>query len=192
VVLAALPADLPVPVVIVQHMPPLFTRMLAQRLDSTCPLKIVEAAEGDLVERGRVLIAPGGKHLEVRTKGATVVAHLTDAPPENFCRPAVDVLFRSVSAVYRNRTLGVVLTGMGRDGALGAGVIRTAGGEMFAQDEASSVVWGMPGAVVGAGQADRVVPLDQMAGQIVSALRQNQPASAGRQSSPPLPSGVGA
>ena len=192
VVLAALPADLPVPVVIVQHMPPLFTRMLAQRLDSTCPLKIIEASEGDLVERGQVLIAPGGKHLEVRTKGATVVAHLTDAPPENFCRPAVDVLFRSVSAVYRNRTLGVVLTGMGRDGALGAGVIRTAGGEMFAQDEASSVVWGMPGAVVGSGQADRVVPLDQMAGQIVSALRQNQTGSAGRQASPPLPSGVGA
>ncbi len=187
--LSALPADLPVPIVVVQHMPPLFTRMLAQRLDSNCPLSISEAAEGDLVERGRVLIAPGGRHLEVRSKGATVVAHLTDDPPENFCRPAVDVLFRSVSAVYRNRTLGVVLTGMGRDGALGATTIRNAGGEMFAQDEATSVVWGMPGAVVGAGQADRVLPLDQMAGQIVAALMKNQPSS-GKSTS--MPSGVGA
>jgi len=192
VILRALSADLPVPVVVVQHMPPVFTRMLAQRLDSICALSVREAAEGDLVERGRVLIAPGGSHLELRTKGATVVAHLTDAPPENFCRPAVDVLFRSVSTIYRNRVLGVVLTGMGRDGAQGATTIRTAGGEMFAQDEATSVVWGMPGAVTTAGQADRVLPLEQMASQITSALAQNQDRSAGRHSSPPMPSGVGA
>ncbi len=192
VVLRALPGDLPVPIVVVQHMPPVFTRMLAQRLDSLCALSVIEAAEGDLVERGRVLIAPGGSHLELRTKGATIVAHLTDAAPENFCRPAVDVLFRSVSAIYRNRTLGVVLTGMGRDGALGATVIRNAGGEMFAQDEASSVVWGMPGAVTTAGQADRVLPLQQMAAQVTSALMKNQDRSAGRQSSPSMPSGVGA
>jgi two-component system, chemotaxis family, protein-glutamate methylesterase/glutaminase len=178
-------------VVVVQHMPPIFTRMLALRLDNLCPLSISEAAEGDLVERGRVLIAPGGQHLELRTKGATVVAHLSDAPPENFCRPSVDVLFRSVSALYRNRTLGVVLTGMGRDGAQGATMIRNAGGEMFAQDEASSVVWGMPGAVVSAGQADRVLPLAQMAAQIASALAKNQPQPGGRQSSPAMPSGVG-
>jgi two-component system, chemotaxis family, protein-glutamate methylesterase/glutaminase len=190
VILRALPADLPVPVVIVQHMPPVFTRMLAQRLDSTCPLTIVEAAEGDLVERGRVLIAPGGRHLEIRSKGATIVAHLTDAPPENFCRPAVDVMFRSVSAIYRNRTLGVVLTGMGRDGAQGATMIRNAGGEMFAQDEASSVVWGMPGAVVTAGQADRVLPLEQLASQITAALMKNQDRSSGPHTSPPMPSGV--
>jgi two-component system chemotaxis response regulator CheB len=192
VVLRALPADLPVPIVVVQHMPPVFTRMLAQRLDSVCALSVSEAAEGDLIERGRVLIAPGGSHLEVGTKGATVVAHLTDAPPENFCRPAVDVLFRSVSAAYRNRVLGVVLTGMGRDGAQGATTIRTAGGEMFAQDEASSVVWGMPGAVATAGQADRILPLDQMAAQITSALAKNQERSTGRHSSPSMPSGVGA
>jgi two-component system chemotaxis response regulator CheB len=173
-------------------MPPVFTRMLAQRLDGICALSVTEAAEGDLVERGRVLIAPGGSHLELRTKGATVVAHLTEAPPENFCRPAVDVLFRSVSAIYRNRVLGVVLTGMGRDGAQGATTIRMAGGEMFAQDEATSVVWGMPGAVTTAGQADRVLPLDQMAAQITSALQKNQDRSAGRHTSPPMPSGVGA
>jgi two-component system, chemotaxis family, protein-glutamate methylesterase/glutaminase len=190
VILRALPADLPVPVVVVQHMPPVFTRMLAQRLDSICPLTITEAVEGDLFERGRVLIAPGGLHLELKTKGASIVAHLTDAPPENFCRPAVDVLFRSVSGIYRNRTLGVVLTGMGRDGAQGATTIRNAGGEMFAQDEATSVVWGMPGAVVTAGQADRVIPLEQMAAQITAALMKNQDRSAGRHSSPPIPSGV--
>jgi two-component system chemotaxis response regulator CheB len=178
-----------VPVVIVQHMPPLFTKMLAQRLDSTCKLSISEAGEGDLVERGRVLIAPGGHHLEVRAKGATIVTHLSDAPPENFCRPAVDVMFRSVSAAYRNRVLGVILTGMGRDGAQGAGVIRTAGGEMFAQDEASSVVWGMPGAVVMAGQADRILPLNQLAAQISSALSQNQQPS-GRHAATPVPGGV--
>jgi two-component system, chemotaxis family, protein-glutamate methylesterase/glutaminase len=189
--LCALPVDLPVPVVVVQHMPPIFTRMLALRLDNLCPLSISEAAEGDLVERGKVLIAPGGQHLELRARGATVVAHLSDAPPENFCRPSVDVLFRSVSAVYRHRTLGVVLTGMGRDGAQGATMIRNAGGEMFAQDEASSVVWGMPGAVVSAGQADRVLPLAQMAAQIAAALASNQPQPGGRRSSPAMPSGVG-
>lgn len=120
-VLSALPGDLPVPVVITQHMPPVFTKMLAQRLDSTCRLSISEAVEGDAVERGRVLIAPGGLHLELKSRGTGVFVHLSDAPPENFCRPAVDVMFRSVSAVYRNRVLAVVLTGMGRDGASGAG-----------------------------------------------------------------------
>jgi two-component system, chemotaxis family, protein-glutamate methylesterase/glutaminase len=169
-VLQSLPADLPVPVVVVQHMPPVFTKMLAQRLNSVCALTVDEAGDGEVLEPGRVLIAPGGRHLEVVTRGVGVVTRLTDAPPENFCRPAVDVLFRSVAAAFRDRTLGVVLTGMGRDGALGAAVIRKAGGEMFVQDEATSVVWGMPGAVAGAGQADRVLPLGEMAGQISTAL----------------------
>lgn len=173
-VLAGLPRDLSVPVVIVQHMPPVFTRMLAQRLDGICPLTVTEAEEGAPVERGRVLVAPGGKHLEVATRGTGVVARLTEAPPENFCRPAVDVLFRSVSTVYRNRALAVVLTGMGKDGALGATVLRKGGGEVYAQDEPSSVVWGMPGAVVSAGQADRVLPLDDMASQITAALSRAQ------------------
>ncbi|MBT0771383.1 chemotaxis response regulator protein-glutamate methylesterase [Kineosporia sp. J2-2] len=182
-VLSALPGDLPVPVVITQHMPPVFTKMLAQRLDSTCRLSIHEAAEGDSVERGKVLIAPGGLHMELKTRGTGVSVHLSDAPPENFCRPAVDVMFRSVASVYRNRVLAVVLTGMGRDGAAGAGVIRTAGGEVFAQDEATSVVWGMPGATVMAGQADRVLPLEQMAATIASALTHSQNAAA-RQAGP--------
>ncbi len=175
-VLPLLPADLGVPVVVVQHMPPLFTRLLAQRLDGSCALSVSEAQAGDTVTAGRVLIAPGGQHLEVHRSGVSVVARLTDAPPENFCRPAVDVLFRSVARVYGERALGVVLTGMGRDGEKSSREIRDGGGEVFAQDEASSVVWGMPGAVAQAGQADRIVPLDRMASEIIAALS----ASAGR------------
>ncbi|GAA3607798.1 chemotaxis response regulator protein-glutamate methylesterase [Kineosporia mesophila] len=188
-VLSALPGDLPVPVVITQHMPPVFTKMLAQRLDSISRLNIVEAEEGDVVERGKVLIAPGGLHMEMKSKGTGVFVHLSDAPPENFCRPAVDVMFRSVAAVYRNRVLGLVLTGMGRDGAAGAGVIRSAGGEVFAQDEASSVVWGMPGATVLAGQADRVLPIEQIAPTVAAALIQSQGAST-RQAAGPVTGGV--
>jgi two-component system, chemotaxis family, protein-glutamate methylesterase/glutaminase len=169
-VLPALPADLAVPVLIVQHMPPLFTRLLAQRLDSHCKLSVREAAEGDPIVPGRVLIAPGGKHLTVRRAGAAVQVRLTEDPPENFCRPAVDVLFRSASEIYGERLLAVVLTGMGRDGEKGATQIRSAGGEVVAQDEATSVVWGMPGAVAMSGQADKVVPLPRIGQEIAAAL----------------------
>ncbi|MDP9465830.1 MAG: chemotaxis response regulator protein-glutamate methylesterase [Actinomycetota bacterium] len=166
-VLPQLPASYPVPVVIVQHMPPVFTRMFAQRLDSKCALSVKEAEHGDLVVPGRVLIAPGDKHLELKRVGTSVVAQLTSAPPENFCRPAVDVLFRSVAQVYGGSALAVVLTGMGSDGARGAEVLRRAGAEVVAQDEATSVVWGMPGAVVGAGLAHRVLPLGRVAADMV-------------------------
>jgi two-component system, chemotaxis family, protein-glutamate methylesterase/glutaminase len=179
-VLPVLPGDLPVPVLIVQHMPPLFTRLLAQRLDGNCKLTVREAAEGDAVLPGRVLIAPGGKHLTLRRVGAGVQAHLTEDPPENFCRPAVDVLFRSASAVYSDRLLAVVLTGMGRDGEKGGTLIRQSGGELIAQDEASSVVWGMPGAVAMAGQADKVVPLSRIGQEIAAAFARG-----------PAPVGVG-
>ena len=167
-VLPQLPASYPVPVVIVQHMPPVFTRMFAQRLDSKCALSVKEAEHGDLVVPGRVLIAPGDKHLELKRVGTSVVAQLTSAPPEHFCRPAVDVLFRSVAQVYGGAALAVVLTGMGSDGARGAEVLRRAGAEVVAQDQPSSVVWGMPGAVVGAGLAHRVLPLDRVAADVVS------------------------
>jgi two-component system chemotaxis response regulator CheB len=170
VVLGGLPRDLPVPVVIVQHMPPLFTRMLAQRLDSTSQLTVREAADGEPLVPGTVLIAPGGRHLALKRAAAGAVVALNDDPPENFCRPAVDVMFRAVSALYRDKTLAVVLTGMGRDGALGAKVVREAGGEVFAQDEPSSVVWGMPGAVVSTSQADRVLPLTDIAREVTTAL----------------------
>lgn len=169
-VLPHLPGDLGVPVVVVQHMPPLFTRMLAQRLDTASKLTVVEATEGEPVTPGKVLIAPGGFHLEVKNRGTGAIAHLTEDPPENFCRPAVDVLFRSVAATYGKNVLAVVLTGMGRDGERGARVIRDAGGEVFVQDEASSVVWGMPGAVAGSGLADRILPLSQVATDLSGVL----------------------
>jgi two-component system, chemotaxis family, protein-glutamate methylesterase/glutaminase len=171
-VLPVLPADLQVPVVVVQHMPPVFTRLLAERLNGRCGLTVAEAQHGEPLVAGRILIAPGGRHLVVRRHGTQVVAELTDAPPENFCRPAVDVLFRSVSAAYGERVLAAVLTGMGRDGERGASVIRGAGGEVWAQDEATSVVWGMPGAVTTAGQADRVLPLAQIGQQLAATLAQ--------------------
>lgn len=169
-VLATLPADLPVPVVVVQHMPPLFTRLLAQRLDATCHLRVSEAADGDLMVPGRLLIAPGGRHLEIEKRTEGYLARLNDDPPENFCRPAVDVLFRSAARTFGDRVLSVVLTGMGRDGANGAAEIRKQGGDVLAQDEATSVVWGMPGAVVHAGLADRVLPLQQIGPELMGLL----------------------
>ncbi len=175
-VLPNLPADLPVPVVVVQHMPPLFTRLLAQRLDAACRLSVVEAADGDRVVPGKVLIAPGGSHLVVARQGAELVARLNQDPPENFCRPAVDVLFRSVSAMYGDRALALVLTGMGRDGEKGARVLRDAGGEVYVQDEPTSVVWGMPGAVAMSGLADKVLPLDRIGPDAVAALVKRVPA----------------
>jgi two-component system chemotaxis response regulator CheB len=169
-VLPRLPGKLGVPVIVVQHMPPLFTRLIAQRLDSSCQLRVSEAVEGDLVQPGRVLIAPGGKHLTVRRQGTTVQVHLTEDPPENFCRPAVDVLFRSAASLYGDRLLAVVLTGMGRDGEKGATLIRSAGGEVYVQDEPTSVVWGMPGAVAMAGQADKILPLSRIGPEIAATL----------------------
>jgi two-component system chemotaxis response regulator CheB len=169
-VLPALPVDLAVPVVVVQHMPPLFTRLLAQRLGQHSRAKVVEACEGEPLVPGKVVIAPGGQHLTVRRQGTGVLAHLTDDPPENFCRPAVDVLFRSVASVFGDRVLALVLTGMGRDGASGAKAIRDAGGEVFVQDEATSVVWGMPGAVAMSGQADRVLALERIGPDVAAAL----------------------
>ena len=167
-VLAALPANLSVPVVVVQHMPPVFTRLLAERLDAGCPLTVREAEAGDVLVPGQVLLARGGAHLELIRKGTGVTARLSDAPPVNFCRPSVDVLFRSVAEVYGGAALGLVLTGMGRDGEQGAGAIRRAGGEIVVQDEATSVVWGMPGAVASAGQADRVLPLQRIGPELLT------------------------
>jgi len=140
-VLPLLPANLPVPVLVVQHMPPVFTRQFAQRLDRLCALSVVEAVDGTRLAPGTVHIAPGDFHLTVGTSGPNRRTALNQAPPENFCRPAVDVLFRSAVAAYDGAVLGVVLTGMGSDGRAGAGQIREAGGRVVAQDQATSVVW---------------------------------------------------
>ncbi|MCU1669835.1 MAG: cheB [Blastococcus sp.] len=161
-VLPQLPASLPVPVLLVQHMPPVFTRQFAQRLDRLCPLRVVEASDGVLLEPGTVHLAPGDHHLTVRPSRRGHLTSLNQGPPENFCRPAVDPLFRSVVAAYDGAVLGVVLTGMGSDGRNGAGEIRAAGGTVLVQDQATSVVWGMPGAISQAGFADEVLPLDRV------------------------------
>jgi two-component system chemotaxis response regulator CheB len=163
-VLPHLPASLPVPVLLVQHMPPVFTRQFAQRLDRLSALRVVEAVDGTPLLPGTVHLAPGDHHLLVRAdRGGQFCTALTQDPPENFCRPAVDPLFRSAVAAYGGAVLGVVLTGMGSDGRLGAGAIREAGGTVLVQDQATSVVWGMPGAVTQAGFADEVLPLDRVA-----------------------------
>ena len=172
------PPDFPVPIVIVQHMPPVFTALLAERLTAVSRLKFSEGKEGDSLRPGEAYIAPGGRHMDVVSRNGFRQIHLHDGPPENSCRPAVDVLFRSVADVYGGATLAVVLTGMGQDGMRGCELIRERHGQVLAQDEASSVVWGMPGAVVNAALANKILPLDQVAGEIVRRVKDSRTAAA--------------
>jgi two-component system chemotaxis response regulator CheB len=162
-VIPRLPADFPVPIVIVQHMPPDFTHSLAESLAKRSSLPVVEGAAGAELAPGRVHIAPGGRHMVVASRGARRELALHDDPPVLSCRPSGNLLFQSLAALYGAAVLGVVMTGMGQDGADGAAAIRRAGGQVFAQDEASSVVWGMPGAVVRAGLHNRIIPLGHLA-----------------------------
>jgi two-component system chemotaxis response regulator CheB len=166
-----LPGDLEVPVLIVQHMPALFTKILAERLDHASALHVAEARGGEVLKPGHVWIAPGDHHMVVVRSGLRVLVQLNQEPPQNSCRPAVDPLFESVARTYGRGTLAVVLTGMGQDGLRGAEDVHAAGGVVLAQDEASSVVWGMPGAVARAGLANGVLPLDQLAEAIVRRVR---------------------
>ena len=161
------PGNFPLPIVIVQHMPPLFTAFLAERLTANSAIKFSEGKEGDVLKAGHAYIAPGGHHMEVVAHVTGNRVHVHDSPPENSCRPAVDVLFRSVAAIFGSATLGVILTGMGQDGQRGCEIIQERHGCVLAQDEPSSVVWGMPGAVVHAGLATKILPLDQVCGEIV-------------------------
>jgi two-component system chemotaxis response regulator CheB len=161
-VLPRLPANLPVPVLLVQHMPPVFTRQFAQRLDRLSPLRVVEATDGSPLVPGTAHLAPGDHHLVVRKTARGLHTGLNQGPPENFCRPAVDPLFRSAVTAYDGAVLAVVLTGMGSDGRNGAAEIRSGGGTVIAQDQATSVVWGMPGAIAQAGLADEILPLDRI------------------------------
>jgi len=154
-----LPSDFRQPIFIVQHMPPVFTRLLAERLQTLTKLRVREATDGMPVEPGNVYIAPGDYHMKITRKGADVILKLDQSEPENSCRPAVDVMFRSAADVYGGGAMAVILTGMGRDGLRGIERLRAQGSYVVAQDEASSVVWGMPGAVVTAGLADSVVDL---------------------------------
>lgn len=173
-VIPQLPVDLPVPVLIVQHMPPLFTKLLADRLAGLASLDVREGVDGAVVEPGTVWLAPGDRHMVVRREAGTVRLALNQDPPENSCRPAADQLFCSVAKAYGPGTLAVVMTGMGRDGFQGCVHVKHGGGQIVVQDEATSVVWGMPGFVAQADMADRVVPLDRIADVIISRVRLNR------------------
>jgi two-component system chemotaxis response regulator CheB len=166
-VLPLLPPGFPLPVLVVQHMPPLFTRLLAERLNASCQMPVEEARQDAEVEAGRILIAPGDFHLRVTRQSRVVRVSLDQSPHQNSCRPAVDALFASTGEVYRGAAIAAVLTGMGQDGLRGAGILRAQGATVLAQDEATSVVWGMPGAVVNARLADLVLPLDLIVPEIL-------------------------
>lgn len=169
-VLASLPGNLDVPVVVTQHMPPVFTRLLAQRLDASMPIRVREAEDGDVLTPGTVYIAPGDFHMTLRRGAAGAMVQLNQQAPVNYCRPAVDVMFNSVAEVYRGDVLAVMLTGMGHDGRDGTAKLKSLGAQVIAQDEATSVVWGMPGAVATAGLADSVLPIDQIGPKITSVV----------------------
>jgi two-component system chemotaxis response regulator CheB len=170
-IVSRLPAHFPVPLLIVQHMPPMFTKLLADRLTTQGPIPIQEAMSGREPLPGQGWIAPGDYHIAVVRNGTQVRLLTHQEPPENSCRPSVDVLLRSVARVYGAHALAVILTGMGQDGLRGCEAIREAGGQVLVQDESSSVVWGMPGFVARAGLADRVLPLPQLAGEITARVR---------------------
>jgi two-component system chemotaxis response regulator CheB len=166
-VLKGLPGDFPVPVLVVQHMPAGFTAAYARRLDSLCRVRVREAREGDELSPGRVLLAPGGLHLTVaRRAGRRVVARLDGSEAVNGHRPSVDVLARSVADCFGAQALGVIMTGMGRDGARGFARLRARGGLVLAQDEATSAIYGMNRAVIDNGDADEVLPLGAIAARL--------------------------
>ncbi len=165
------PCDFPVPVVVVQHMPPIFTRLLSERLAAKSQIDVQEGHNGAVLKPGCVWLAPGGYHMVVANDRNQITLHTHEGPPENSCRPAVDVLFRSVAEMYKLHTLGVVMTGMGQDGLRGCERIRELDGQVLAQDQESSVVWGMPGFVANAGLADNILPLTQIAPEILRRVR---------------------
>ena len=158
-----------VPIFIVQHLPPGMTRYFADSLGKKCDYRVVEAAHGEVVQPGTAYIAPGGRHMALRSQDGRILIALNDQPPENGCRPSVDVFFRSLAAVYPPPVLAIILTGMGTDGAKGLGPLKRVGAYVIAQDEPSSVVWGMPGAAAATNQVDEILPLDRI-GATVAAL----------------------
>jgi two-component system, chemotaxis family, protein-glutamate methylesterase/glutaminase len=160
-----------VPLFIVQHFGAgSMTRYFADSLAKKCSYRVVEAADGDIVEPLTAYVAPGGRHMVLRKQGSRVLIALNDLPPENNCRPSVDVLFRSVAEAYPRSVIALVLTGMGSDGAKGLGPLKRSGAYVIAQDEATSVVWGMPGAAVATGQVDEVLPLECIGSTVASLL----------------------
>ncbi len=164
--LPKLGADFPLPVLIAQHLSERFTGLLAQRLETLGPLKVKEAMSGDVPTAGHVYIAPGDRHMAVEVDSGARRLRVYQGPHENFCRPSVDILFRSAAEVYGAGVLAVIMTGLGQDGLRGCELINARGGQVLAQDERTSVVWGMPGSVAKAGLADEVLPLESLASEI--------------------------
>lgn len=170
--LPAIPGNIGVPFLVVQHMPPMFTQSLADSLAAKCAMKVCEAATGDVLKANTVYIAPGGRQMRVQpASDGGKVLQITDDPPENNCRPAADYLFRSAANHYPGRSMAVILTGMGNDGATGLRLLKRNGCQVIAQDEATCVVYGMPKAAVEAKVVDWVLPLDSIAGRIVTTVR---------------------
>jgi two-component system chemotaxis response regulator CheB len=172
-------AAFPIPLVLVQHMPPLFTAQLAERLNTLGGCRVTEAVDGEVIKNGHAYIAPGGRHMELVRAPHGIAVRLADTPPENSCRPAADVLFRSVAALYGAAALALVLTGMGQDGLRGSREIVQRGGVVMAQDEPSSVVWGMPGSVVLDGLAERVLSLADIPRALQDRVGRHSPSVAG-------------
>ena len=169
-VLTTLPANFPVPILAVQHMPASFTPAFAERLNELCRVKVREAKEGDVLRPGEVLLAPGGKHVGVRGRGGAMTVYTHEGASDNYYKPSVDIAFAEISRVAPGAILGIVLTGMGSDGAKGAKTLKDNGSWVWSQDEATSVIYGMPAAVAKAGLSDQVLPLDQI-GLELSRLR---------------------
>ncbi len=172
--LPGLPADFPAAIVIVQHMPPPFTQMLAERLDSISAIEVKEASEGDLLLPGRALVAPGGRHLKVKRMPFGTICVLSRSSEVNGHRPSVDVLFESVAAEFGSGATGLIMTGMGEDGAAGIGAIKARGGMTLAQDEESSIVYGMPKEAVRRGHVSSVVPLEEMAPYLIEHFKRKE------------------
>ncbi len=171
--LRALKTPLPVPIIVTQHMPPLFTRSLADHIHRQGPRSCQEAGNDQALLADQILIAPGDRHMTIVATDQGLRTRLTDDPPENSCRPAVDPMLRSAALACSGRVLTVILTGMGQDGLRGSQAVLEAGGAVMAQDEASSVVWGMPGAVARAGLCCAVLPIDELAGKVLQMLNRS-------------------
>lgn len=170
-VLPAFPADFPLPVLVVQHMPAQYTHSLAERLNEASPLEVVEGCDGMSLEAGWAYIAPGGRHMKVHMRAGKPTLHITDDAPENSCRPAVDVLFRSAAEVFGGKAIAVIMTGMGRDGVEGCRLLKQQGAFIIAEHPDTCVVYGMPKAVIEEHLADRVIPRDAIATNVVRRVK---------------------
>ena len=168
--LPKLPADFPCPILLVQHMPPKFTKSLADDLNRICALEVLEAFDGMVAKAGQILIAPGGKQMRVAKLNTQPIIQITDDPPERNCKPAVDYLFRSIAHCYGNCSIGVILTGMGDDGTIGCKLLKEAGARILTQDEESCVVYGMPRNVVEAEVSDQAASLDKIAEILIESV----------------------